>query len=167
MGYRNGDREQMNFLPPCIEDYISADDPVRAYDAFIQHINLRELGIDLDSNKVGNSEYNPRSLLKLFTYGYSYGFFSGRKLERALHHNLSFIWLLGGLKPDHKTITEFRRKNKQAIKQALRGCVRLCVKLNLIEGNILFVDGTKIRANAGRGKSFTKKQYKKELTRID
>jgi len=59
----------------------------------------------------------------------------------------SFIWLMGGLKPDHKTIAEFRRKNKRALKNILRQCARMCLKLDLIAGNVLFVDGTKIRAN--------------------
>ena len=53
-------------------------------------------------------------MLKLLLYGYSYGVRSSRKLEREVHNNLSFIWLMRQLKPDHKTIAEFRRKNKGA-----------------------------------------------------
>ena len=53
------------------------------------------------------------------------------------------------LKPNHKTISEFRRKNKKALKQVLRQCARICIESKIIEGNTLFVDGTKIRANEG------------------
>src|SRR5665648_238066 len=148
MAYRYGNRNQIRLFPESMEDYIAPDDPVRAYDAFIGALDFRNLGITLDSNKVGNSEYHPHAMLKLLVYGYSYGIRSSRKLERATHHNLSFVWLTSGLKPDHKTIAEFRRKNKEALAQVLKQCAKICIKLNLIEGNTLFVDGTKIRANA-------------------
>jgi len=131
-----------------MEEYIAPDDPVRAYDAFIESLDFRELGITLDPHKVGNFEYHPHAILKLLVYGYSYGTRSSRKLERACHHNLSFIWLTSGLKPDHKTIAEFRRKNKEALAKVLKQCAKICIKLNFIEGNTLFVGGTKIRANA-------------------
>ena len=167
MAYRNGKRNQVTFLPPCIEEYVSPEDPVRAYDAFVEALDLKKLGIIYDPNKVGNSEYDPKAMLKLFVYGYSYGWKSSRRLERATHHNLSFIWLMGGLKPDHKTISEFRRNNKDALKKVLKQCVRMCIVLNLIDGNILFVDGTKIRANAARGKNYSQKHYEKQLAEID
>lgn len=167
MAYRYGNREQMDLLPPCIEDYISQDNPVRAYDALINTLNFRELGIDLNSCQVGNPQYDPRSMLKLLVYGYSYGVKSSRKLERECHHNISFIWLIGGMKPDHKTIAEFRRKNKKALKLVLKQCVRVCISLDLIDGNLLFADGTKIRANAARHRTHDLEQYKKYLTKVD
>lgn len=167
MAYRYGDRHQMSFLPPSIEDYVLEDDPVRAYDAFVEVLDFHELGIPIDPNKVGNAEYDPRTMLKLLVYGYSYGVKSSRKLERECHHNISFIWLMGGLKPDHKTIAEFRRRNKKALKKVLRHCARVCIRLKLIAGNILFVDGTKIRANAGRHRTHDRAYYEKLLVDID
>ena len=120
MAYRSGERYQMGLLPPSIEEYVTNDDPVRAYDAFVEALHFHELGIEIDSHKVGNAEYDPRSMVKLLVYGYSYGVKSSRKLERECHHNMAFIWLMGGLKPDHKTMAEFRRRNKQALKEILR-----------------------------------------------
>jgi transposase len=167
MAYRCGDRYQMNLMPASIEDYVGSDNPVRAYDAFVEALNFRELGIMINPDKVGNSEYDPRTMLKLLVYGYSYGVKSSRKLERECHHNLAFIWLMGGLHPDHKTIAEFRRNNKKALQKVLRQCARMCIKLDLIAGNILFVDGTKIRANAGRHRSHDRGYYEKRLAEID
>jgi transposase len=157
----------MQLLPQRIEEYIAPDDPVRAYDAFVEALDLRELGITLDPHKVGNSEYHPLSMLKLLVYGYSYGMRSSRKLERATHHNLSFIWLTSGLKPDHKTIAEYRRRNRSALAQVLKQCARICIKLNLIEGNTLFLDGSKIRANASIKNTWTKEKAQKALKHID
>jgi len=167
MAYRYGNRYQMQLLPQRIEEYITPDDPVRAYDAFIGALDFRDLGITLDANKVGNSEYHPKAMLKLLVYGYSYGIRSSRKLERATHHNLSFIWLTSGLKPDHKTIAEFRRKNKEALANVLKQCAKICIKLNLIEGNTLFLDGSKVRANASIKNTWDKKKAQKALKHID
>jgi len=167
MAYRCGDRYQMDLMPQSIEEYVGADNPVRAYDIFVEALNFREMGIEINPDKVGNSEYEPRSMFKLLVYGYSYGVKSSRKLERECYHNLAFIWLMGGLRPDHKTIAEFRRNNKKALQKVLQQCVRMCIKLDLIGGNILFVDGTKIRANAGRHRSHDRVYYEKRLADID
>jgi transposase len=167
MAYRYGNRDQLGLLPPSIEEYVAEDDPVRAYDAFVESVDFSKLGIEIDEHQVGNSEYDPRAMLKLLVYGYSYGIKESRKLERATHHNLSFIWLMGGLKPDHKTIAEFRRQHKVALTKVLKQCVRMCIKLDLIAGNVLFVDGTKIRANAARGQSHDRAYYEQHLAELD
>jgi transposase len=167
MAYRYGNRYQFGLFPQSIEDYVAPNDPVRAYDAFVEALVFNDLGIQIDPDQVGNSEYDPKAMLKLFVYGYSYGTKSSRKLERETHHNLSFIWLMGGLKPDHKTIAEFRRKNKETLKKVLRQCARMCLKLDLIAGNVLFVDGAKIRANAARAKTHDQAYYEQHLLEID
>jgi len=168
MAYRYGqDRNQMLLFPQSIDQYVSEDHPVRAYDAFVDTLDFDELGIDLDEHKVGNSQYDPHLMLKLLLYAYSYGLKGSRKIERATHENIAFIWLMKNLKPDHKTIAEFRRKNKKALKSALKLCARLCLKMDLIQGNVLFVDSTKLRADAGKKHQHRKKWYKKQLKIVD
>jgi transposase len=167
MAIRQGNRGQLQMLPACIEDYVPQDAPVRVYDTFVDNLDFGDLGIECNPGKEGNPCYDPRAMLKLLTYGYSYGIRSSRRLEREVNYNLSFIWLMGGLKPDFKTIAEFRRKNKGALQRVLRECVRLCIRLDLIAGNILFVDGSKIRANASIQNSWSKEQCDKVLSRID
>jgi transposase len=167
MAYRQGNRDQMQLLPPCIGEYVGPADPVRAYNAFVDSLNLDELGIIWDEHKVGNSEYDPRSMLKLLVYGYSYGVRGSRKLERETCHNLSFIWLMGGLTPDYRTIARFRKNNRNALKNVLKQCVRLCIELDLIDGNTLFVDGTKIRANASIGNTWTPERCEHYLKKVD
>lgn len=167
MAYRYGNRRQMTLLPQSIEEYIPEDHPVRVYDAFVEALDFGALGIELDEGQVGNPEYDPRAMLKLLLYGYSYGVRSSRKLERETHYNLSFVWLMGGLKPDHKTIAEFRRRNRKALKGVLRQCAGVCLKLGLIAGNALFVDGTKVRANAGRSQTHDQGYYEALLGEVD
>lgn len=167
MAYILGDRDQMAFLAPAIQDYVGSNDNVRAYDAMIDQLDLVALGIDLNAYNVGAPEYHPRDMLKLLIYGTAYGIRSSRKLERATYHNVSFMWLMGGLKPDHKTIARFRSDNRAAIKNVLKQCARLCIRLGLIDGNTLFVDGSKIKANASFEHHWSKKKCQKVLARID
>ncbi len=167
MAYRYGDRYQMTLFPRSIEEYIPNDHPVRVYDAFVEALDFNALGIEIDPHQVGNSEYDPKAMLKLLVYGYAYGIKSSRKLERETHYNFSFIWLMGGLKPDHKTIAEFRRKNKKPLKAVLKQCAQICIKLDLIAGNALFVDGTKIRANASRSKTHDQAYYEGLMSEIE
>ena len=167
MAYRYGNRYQIQMLPPSIEEYVDKDDPVRAYDAFVETLDFDKLGIVCDESKVGSPGYDPKAMMKLMVYGYSYGVRSSRKLERAVNHNISFIWLMGGLKPDHKTIARFRKDNRKALKGVLKQCARLCINLNLIEGNTLFVDGSKIRGNASIQNTWTPVRCEKHLKHID
>lgn len=167
MAIRYGDRNQLSLFPPCVEDYVPKDAAVRAYDAMVEALDFKELGIDISPDNVGNPQYDPKAMLKLHVYGTAYGVRSSRKLEREAHYNISFIWLMKQLKPDHKTIAEFRRKNKRALKNVLQQCARMCIKLGLIEGNTLFADGSKIRANASIKNKWTKERCEEVLKKAD
>ena len=159
MAYKTGNRDQITLLPNSIDQYVGKEDPVRVYDVFVDTINLEDIGLKLNPKSVGNSRYDPLAMLKILVYSYSYGWRSSRKIERALHHNMSFIWLSGGLKPDHKTISVFRKSHLKVLKKVLVQCARLCLKLNIIEGNTLFVDGSKFRANAGNKQTRSAKKW--------
>ena len=168
MAYRYGDNPNQTIMfPKSLNEYVSDDHPVRAYSTFVDALDLNELGIVVNDHKVGNSEYHPKLMLKLLVYGTSYGVFSSRKLEREAHNNVTFMWLMHNLKPDHKTIAEFRRNNTKALKTILTLCAKLCIKLNLIDGNVLFVDGTKIRANASRSNNHKNQWYEAQLQKIE
>jgi len=167
MAYRYGDRTQRILFPQSIDEYIPQDAAVRAYDAIVDKMDLQSMGFEIDPDKVGCPQYDPKIMLKLLVYGYSYGVRSSRKLERECHYNLSFIWLTAGLKPDHKTIAQFRRENKNALQKVIKQCAGICVELDLLDGNILFIDGSRMRANASIDRTITKQKALKTLKHID
>lgn len=168
MAYRYGENlHQALLFPQSLDEYVAIDHQVRAYDAFIDALDLGELGIILNPKKVGNAQYHPYVMTKLIVYGCSYGIRSSRKLERETHNNVTFMWLMRNLKPDHKTIAEFRRQNTKALKKILKYCAQLCMELDLIDGNILFVDGSKIRANASRDNNHTSTWCEEQLQQLD
>src|SRR3989338_9017861 len=166
MAYIKGNRNQITLLPQAVEDYIDKDDPVRAYDAFVEVLDSGSLGLVIDENQPGANPYWPKAMLKLLIYGYVYGIRSSRKLERACHHNLAFIWLNEDIKPDYSTIARFRIANKDVLKSILRQCAHMCLRLGLIEGNTLFIDGTKIKANASLKNTWSKERLQKYELKI-
>lgn len=166
MAYIKGNRNQIMLLPQAVEDYIAKDDPVRAYDAFVEALDCDKLGLAIDENQAGANPYWPKAMLKLLVYGYAYGMRSSRKLERACYHNLAFIWLTENIKPDYCTIARFRIANKDVLKNVLRQCAHMCLKLGLIEGNTLFVDGTRIKADASLKNTWSKERLQKYEAKI-
>src|ERR1700704_4291484 len=99
-------REQGSFLPPRIEDYVAADNPVRAIEGYVGALDLAQLGFRHAQRGVGVGQppYDPADLLKLYLYGYLNQVRSSRRLERAACRNLELIWLLRGLEPGYRTI---------------------------------------------------------------
>ena len=65
MPYITGAREHHQLFPPSIEEYIGPDDPVRAYDAFVEQLDFSQLGIEIDEYRVGHPEFDPRAMVKL------------------------------------------------------------------------------------------------------
>jgi len=167
MSYIYGQRSQYTLFPKSIDEYVGEADPVRVYDALVNELNFKELGIALDPYKGGADEYDPKTMLKIIVYGYANSQRASRKLELACHRDIAFIWLTGGLAPDYRTIARFRRDNVEAIRQVLRQIVRLCIKWELVEGNALFIDSTAMEANASKQKTFTPENCQERLAKLD
>ena len=104
------DRSQLLLLPEAVDDYVAADNPVRFIEAFVDGLDLAALGfIGTVPKATGRPGYAPADLLKLYIYGYLNRVRSSRRLEAETHRNIEVIWLLRHLKPDFKTIADFRR----------------------------------------------------------
>ena len=121
------DRGQTTLFPECLDDWIDEDNPVRVIDAFVDAIDLGELGFDgVVPEATGRPAYHPAVLLKLYIYGYLNRVQSSRRLEREAGRNIEVMWLTGRLVPDHKTIADFRKDNGRAIRQVCARFVGLC-----------------------------------------
>lgn len=164
------DRKQRHLLPEEVESYVTAENPVRFIDAFVEGLDLRALGFGFpkeDEQGRGRPAYRPGDLLKLYLYGYLYQIRSSRRLESECVRNLEVIWLLGKLQPDFKTIADFRKDNAGAFKQVVREFTRLCRQLELFGGELLAIDGTKIKAQNAPGKNWSQTKLKKEVERME
>lgn len=160
MGYIEGhSRDQMLLLPASVDDYVAADNPVRFIAAFVDDLDLGDLGFDRYRPKAtGRPGYDPADLLKLYLYGYLNRVRSSRCLAAEAGRNLEVIWLLGGLRPDFRTIADFRRGNRAAFKPLFRAFVLLCRKLDLFGRELVAVDGTRLKAVNSRKRNFTQQK---------
>ena len=151
------DRSQILLLPEVVDDYVGPDNPVRFIDAFVDGLDLAAASFSRVEPKVtGRPGYAPADLLKLYIYGYLNRVRSSRRLEAETHRNIEVIWLLRHLKPDFKTIADFRRDNRNAFRQVFREFVLLCRQLDLFGRELLAVDGTRIKAVNNKDRNFTR-----------
>ena len=162
------DRSQMLLLPERVEDYVGVDNPVRFIDAFVDGLDLQDAGFArVEAEATGRPGYHPADLLKLYIYGYLNRVRSSRRLEVECNRNIEVIWLLRHLKPDFKTIADFRRDNRKAFKHVFREFVLLCRQLDLFGRELLAVDGTRIKAVNAKDRNFTKAGLTKTLKEAD
>jgi transposase len=151
------DRSQLLLLPEAVDDYVAANNPVRFIEAFVDGLDLVALGfIGTVPKATGRPGYAPADLLKLYVYGYLNRTRSSRRLEAETHRNIEVIWLLRHLKPDFKTIADFRRINHKAFRPVFRQFVLLCRELDLFGKELLAVDGTRIKAVNNKDRNFTR-----------
>jgi transposase len=169
MEFKNGeDREQIILFPESIEEYVAENDTARVIDAYIDSLELANLGFNRWQPKdTGRPAYNPKDLLKLYIYGYMNRIRSSRRLETESKRNLEAIWLLRKLTPDHKTISDFRKDNPKALKNVFRHFVRLCAELGLYGKELVAIDGSKFKAVNSKDRNFTKTKLKDRLERLD
>jgi transposase len=162
------DRSQLILLPEAVDDYVGADNPVRFIDAFVAGLDLAAMGFARATPAgTGRPGYAPGDLLKLYIYGYLNRVRSSRRLEAEANRNIEVIWLLGGLKPDFKTIADFRSANRVAFKSVFRDFVLLCKRLDLFGCELIAVDGTRLKAVNNKDKNFTKGSLQKFIAAAD
>ena len=169
MSYVGGEsREQRILFPEVLDDYINEDNVVRFIDAFVDGLEMGELGFDRSAPKeTGRPPYDPRDLLKLYIYGYLNRLRTSRTLERECQRNVELMWLMRKLRPDFKTIADFRRENRQAFRGVFRQFVLLCKEMDLLSGELVAVDGSKFKAVNSGQRNFSQKKLEKRLKEID
>jgi len=157
-------RSQSTLFPEILDDYISDDNAVRVVDAFVDKLDLKELGFDrAEPSATGRPGYQPATLLKIYVYGYLNRLQSSRRLERESHRNVELIWLTGRLMPDFKTIADFRRDNRKAIRRVCTEFVGVCRELELFSATLVAIDGSKFKAVNSRDRNFTRKSVQRRL----
>jgi transposase len=156
MAYIQGqDRNQIILFPESIDEYITEENVVRVIDAFVMALDLQELGFKRAvPSEIGRPPHDPRNILKLYLYGYLNRIRSSRRLENETLRNIEVMWLLNKLRIDFKTIADFRKDNKSALKKVFQQFTQLCSSWDLFGKELVAVDGTKIRASNSKRNNF-------------
>jgi transposase len=162
------DRRQGTLLPDCLDDYVTADNPVRLVEVFVDELDLATLGFARAVPEVtGRPAYDPATLLKIYLYGYLNRVPSSRRLERETQRNIELMWLTGRLMPDFKTLADFRKNNGPAIQATCAQFVVLCRRLNLFSKAVVAIDGSKFKAVNNRDKNFTVAKVEARLAQVE
>ena len=149
IAFKNDNQKQILLLPPSLDELIPATHSVRVVDAVIESLNVDDI---LSSYRGGgNSCFHPRPMLKILVYAYLNNIYSSRRIEQCLAENIHYMWLSGGIKPDHRTINYFRGKR-------LNGCfdtlftqiVELLHREGFVSLQVQYIDGTKIESAANK-----------------
>jgi transposase len=169
MNYHKGpDRSQSQLLPPCLDDYVAVEAPVRFIEAFVESLDLKGLGFQrVEPNATGRPPYDPADLLKLYVYGYLNRIRSSRRLEAEAKRNVELMWLLRSIAPDFKTIADFRKDNRACFKEVLKQFNLLCRKLDLFGAELVAIDGSKFKACNNPKRFLTPDQISELLKQVE
>ena len=166
---RGQNRDQLILFPGSIEEYIDEDNAVRVVDSFVEGLDLENLGFNHCEPKGdgGRPSYDPRDMLKLYLYGYLNCVRTSRKLERESRRNVELMWLLKKVTPDHRTISDFRKDNVDCIRKVFNEFVSICRSLDLIGGELVGIDGTKLKAVNSKNRNFNEEKLKYRIGRLE
>jgi transposase len=169
MGHIQGaNRHEVLLFPERLDDYRAEDTPVRFLAAFVDELDLGACGfrraVPAATGRPGSA---PGDLLKRYRYGYLCRLRSSRRLEQETQRNVELLWLLKPLRPDHKTMANFRKHTLEPLRQVCRTLTRLCKKLDLFGAELSAIDGRKFRAVNSKERSFTQGKLKKLIVQID
>ena len=161
-------RGQSILLPSSLDDYVDENNPVRVIDVFVAELDMSMLGFaGLDPEPTGRPSYHPTALLKIYLYGYLNRIQSSRRLERESQRNVELMWLVGRLKPDVKTIADFRKNNGPAICAVCRQFVELCRQIKLFSLVVVAIDGSKFKAVNNRDRNYTSAKVQRRMEQIE
>jgi transposase len=167
MSYIKGqERNQSVLFPSTIDEYVAENNAVRAIAAFLGRLDFVKLKfVRGQAAGTGRPGYDPRVLMGLFVWGHLNGIRSSRKLERECQRNLEVIWLCENLRPDFKTIADFRKDNGEGIKGVVVEFRRWCLAAGLYGKEIVAVDGSKFKAVNSKERNFTTKKLSQLMAR--
>ncbi len=161
-------RGQATLFPETVEEYVSENNSARVIDAFVNNLDIVSAGFEnAVPSREGRPSYDPRSLLKLYIYGYFNKIRSSRKLMAECGRNVEVMWLLYKLTPDFRTIADFRKNNAEALKNVFRAFVKVCVELNLYTRELIAIDGSKFRAANSKDNNVTISKLEDKIKRIE
>ena len=160
------DRRQGTMFPAQLEDYVTAYNPVRVIDLFVDQLDLAKLGFAVSPKEMAKAAYHPAVMLKIYVYGYLNRVQSSRRLERECQRNVEAMWLTRCLAPDFKTIADFRKDNGPAIRKVCREFIVVCGH-GLLAATSVAIDGSKFKAVNSRDRNFTQTKIAKWLEQIE
>ena len=159
-------RNQLLLFASTLEERIPLDHPVRLLDEILDELDWTKWEA-VYFGKLGQPPIHPSVLCKVLLFALSRRIRSSRQIEYAVEHSIDFIWLTSGRKLDHSTLSEFRRKHEKELKDIYRQMIQLAISMGVAKLSELCIDGTKIRADASRFKTYKREKVSKLIEELD
>lgn len=156
---------QVMLFGQSVEEALPNDCDVRGF-ADVMEL-LKYSVIENKHVRRGCPPYPPKEMVKILGYAYSKGVRSSRKIEDLLKIDVRFIWLAGGLKPDHNTIARFRKDNWRELDTIFKDSVRVCVEAGLVFLNVVATDGTKIKSAASKKRVYSNSKLDRAFSHVE
>ena len=157
--------DQLMLYGKSVEEAVPEDSDVRVFSEMMEYLDYS--GFESRYSSMGCPAYPPKSMVKILGYAYSKGIRSSRRIEEALKIDVRFIWLGGGLKPDHNTIARFRKDGGSDIESLFKDSVKLCMRAGLVFLNSVSTDGSKIVAAASKKRIYNQERLDREMKRVE
>ncbi|QPN71312.1 transposase [Synechococcus sp. CBW1108] len=166
--FRSWQPEQTTLLPPSPREWLSEDHQVYFLLDLVDELDLSAILIPAQAKDPrGEKGFDPRMLTMLLLYAYCVGTVSSRKIERACYEDLAFRVLTGNQQPDHSRISEFRRRNLEALSDLFVQILRLCQEAGMVSLGHVALDGTKVQANASKHKAMSHERMLKAEAQLE
>jgi Transposase and inactivated derivatives len=164
--FKQYNQGQITFLPLSLESKIPQDSPVRIVNQIVDNLDISKI---IDTYKGGGtSAYPPRVMLKIVIFAYLSNIYSCRKIEDAVRDRITFMWLSGGLEPDHNTVNRFRSERlKKSINEILTQVVVMLVDMGYLSLDVAYIDGTKMESRANRYTFVWRKTVEKNKAKLE
>lgn len=156
---------QLMLYGQSVEDAVPKICDVRAYRDVAECLDYSSL--EAKCCQRGCPPYPPEVMARVLGYAYAKGIRSSRKIEQHLNYDVRFIWLAGGLKPDHNTIARFRKDNCQEFKELFGQSVCLCCESGLVSLSVVSTDGSKIRAAASKKQMYNRDRLERKMAAVE
>jgi transposase len=167
MQYIQGNSRHQTYFS-TLENQVSADNPVRLIDCFVDKLDLLKLGFAKTvHSSEGRPPFAPQVLLKLYLYGYLNKIRSSRKLEKECSRNIELQWLLQNLNPNYHTIADFRKGHAQPLQSMFRLYVQFLIDAGLLGKTTIGIDGSKFKAVNSKKNNYNQKKIDKHRQFIE
>jgi transposase len=152
-------------LLPCdLKEWVESTDLVHFVLEALSEVQLPD---PASGRGTGSEQYPPGMLLALLVYSYATGVFSSRKIERLTHQSVSVRYLCGNTHPDHDTIASFRTRHQELFKRSFAEMLKLARELKLVQLGTVYIDGTKILADASKRATYNPTELEQQLELAD
>ena len=159
---------QTSLLPPSPSDWLTADHQVYFLLDLVDELDLSAIVIPAQAKDPrGEKGFDPRMMTLLLLYAYCVGTVSSRRIERACYEDLAFRVLTANQQPDHSRISEFRRRNLEALSDLFVQILRLCQEAGMVSLGHVALDGTKVQANASKHKAMSHERMLKAEAQLE